>query len=1623
MQNAYGTQGLRLQIASGTAVTGMVSIPLSGWSTPFSIASSGVTTVTIPNTTEHTGGDVVNDKGILIQSSADVTVTAVNLQNFSTDGTQILPASSLGISYRVEAYRGLPGFADFYKSELLVVATEDGTQVTITPTVNTSGGHAAGVPYTVSLNAGQSYQVQSALASLDLTGTLIVGTAQSGSCRPFAVFGGSMCANVPVGCSACDHICEQMIPTDKWGTLFHTVTFGTTTQYTYRILAHQSGTQISIDGAAPITLNAGQKYEVNSASSAVCLSSNLPISVTEFMEGFNCANKGDPSMVELLPDERVTNTATFNTVASAQISTHSVSIVMETADIGQLTLDGAGVSAALFQPYTGCTGYSTAVIPISAGTHTLAAADGFLAYSSGTGIGESYALVLSNVSAPVPPPTQVICSSDPITLNAPQMLATAQWTAASAPNTVLATGSSYTFTPYANDTYIVDGALPVSGCPVHQEWEVGVPVPLTLDVTANGISPNSICQFADIQLNSIPSPDPSIFDLQWTPAGALSDATIPDPTAQPMSDTWFVLQVTSPVGCGQVTDSVFVNVEPSDLIAVRANVNDAQICAGEPITLQAQAERSIAFDLFEGTTSSLWASVQGGGLSAVCGSMSGTALRFDGGGVRMATTAPLNMTSGANLRFAMRIANGTAPCDDAEPGDDVVLSYSLDGSTWVTITTLNEASFPAWTDLTVPVPAGALSGNTRFRWSQPTNSGAGSDIWALDDVIITHYNNTGITFAWSPAAGLNTPNASSAQGSPSTSTTYTVTASNSMGCTKQGTVDVTVAPAFDLAITDNDTICTAGMAVPLQATPSSGTGIIYAWTPANGTLSSTSSSTTTATPATTTTYSVTATTAIGCTDNASVTITVGQLQSIDVSASDTQLCNGESSVLTAAVVAGLPYSLAWTPSNGTLSNLNSAVTTATPATSTTYTATITETGTGCILTDAIPINASPAYSINAGPDETICIVQGHPLNVVHNVPSPIISWTPAQLLDASNIQSPTIQFDTTATYHVSITDAFGCSVTDSVTITDPFDQMITPINLSACEGNGLSLDAGFPGSSYEWSTNATTQMITVSAGGVYVCTITDLQGCQAVKTYYVTMDPLPTLDLGADTAVCGATSFVLDANSPGNNVVWTTNATTQQITISQSGTYGVTATSAQGCQRSDQVHVELNPLPVDVLQDVTTCIDQPPTLNGGNSGSTYAWSTSASSQTIAPSASGTYSVEITTAQGCSATYDALVTLMPEVHIDLGPDTSLCTGQTLVLDAGTSGLVYDWSTGATSQTISPTVSGSFNVAATNGHCTDGDTIQVTFRAAPVDVLVDVSACVDQEVILDAGNDGCTYLWSTNATTRQISVVTAGIYVVTVTNTSNCSATYDAVVSFIPYPVVDLGEDTVLCEGEVLQLSSGQPDLLNVWNTGQTTSTIEVRHTHTYVVSVSNGFCVTRDSLLVVFNPRPTALSTGRYFTCLTDEPHYVVIDAGNQGSEYDWSTGESSQVILAGSYGWYYVSMVNQYNCARTDSAVVEEFCPPSIFVPNTFSPNGDGINDVWNVVGKNIGEFQMLVFDRWGGVIFQGDSPNMGWDGTFHGQPLKDDVYVWRMSYKFREHESGKEGFEHKEMGHVTILR
>jgi gliding motility-associated-like protein len=387
-------------------------------------------------------------------------------------------------------------------------------------------------------------------------------------------------------------------------------------------------------------------------------------------------------------------------------------------------------------------------------------------------------------------------------------------------------------------------------------------------------------------------------------------------------------------------------------------------------------------------------------------------------------------------------------------------------------------------------------------------------------------------------------------------------------------------------------------------------------------------------------------------------------------------------------------------------------------------------------------------------------------------------------------------------------------------------------------------------------------------------------------------------------------------------------------------------------------------------------------------------------------------------------FDALVTLAPRVSVNLGPDLDACMGDTVLLDAGsTPGVAYLWNTGQGTPTLAPTSSGTYILMATNGYCSDSDTVAVLFHAVPVNILADQTACIGQSATLDAGNAGSTYSWSNGGTEQVISVGSPGTYSVHVTNASGCSADFGAEVAFVPPPSVDLGPDTVLCAGQLLTLDAGNPGSTFTWSTGATSPTLSVGTGGNYTVSVDNGHCSVSDAVAVIFNPAPTPMPAHHYFTCLDEEPHSVPIDAGNAGSSFLWNDGRTTQTVNAAQYGWWSVEITNAFGCSRLDSALVEEFCRPSIFIPNTFTPNGDGRNDVWLVAGNNIVEYDMQIFDRWGGVLFHSTSVDQGWDGTANGRPMPNDVYVFQVTFRLQEDSSGHLGFEQTKLGHVQVLR
>ncbi|MCB0763357.1 MAG: gliding motility-associated C-terminal domain-containing protein [Flavobacteriales bacterium] len=1624
IQNSFGANSLKVHVMSTVATSGTVSIPLAGWSTSFTVAANNVAVVDVPTSAENWGSGTVAQKGVLIETNDSVNVFISSFQNFTHDLSQILPESSLGNSYRVDAYHGIPNSSNLHKSELLVVATQDGTQIRIVPSCNVLGGGAAGVPMIVNMNAGETYQLQAATDALDLTGTTVDATSQSGSFRPFAVYGGSMCATIPGACQACDAIFEQLLPKPVWGTRYLTVPVAGVNSTTYRILADENGTNVTIAGGAPIVLNAGQTHEVNGTNTPVCIQSTRPISVTQFLEGIGCAGNGDPAMMLLSPATDLSTRASFHTPTSGLLNQHSISVVMPASALGQLTLDGIPVSPALFQPYAACSDRIHAKIPVTQGVHRLAAAGGFQAYMFGLGSGESYACSVGDIGVVPVQQDSVVCGTGPITLNAPEPLSNATWTEAGSPAVVLATGNSYSFTPTGSGSYTVNGTQPITGCPRSFTYHVGIPLTIPTLVTANDGPTAAVCQYQSVQLGLQPPPDPAWFQIQWSPASSLSDPNIPDPVAIPLSDTWYTVAVTSPSGCGNMLDSVFIDVTPGAVLEMTTTSEHAELCLGDSTQLSSTTLRVLGSDRFNGPIGPMWTAVQGGVIGAQCGSLSGTALYFNGNGQRYVQTIGYNTTGGGFVRFHLKIANGSAPCDDADPGEDVVLEYSLNnGLNWSTMATFSENMYPAFQLVSTPIPSPAQGTNTMFRIRQLANSGAGQDNWAIDDVVISRYDDSWLNYSWSPAT-VTTVTSPNTMGHPTTSGWYTLNGTDpTAGCVYRDSVHVQVNPAFSIQLTPDTTLC-AVEGIQLNATPGSGSGIQYAWSPNNGTLSSTTIADPIATPTTTTTYTALATTAAGCTAQGSVTITVGQLLALSLSASQDTLCQGQSSQLNAAAGGANGLSYQW--SGAGLNATNIAAPIASPAQTTTYTCTVTHAASGCSLSADITITVNTGYTANAGPDVTVCSALGHQLTVQHNVADPSYTWSPAAGLNSATIQSPTILTDATQTFTVTITDPNGCSVSDDVTITRAFAGLPTQTAVSACADAPPTLTAPATGVSYQWNTptgnGPATPSMVASSSGAHAVTITDAQGCQGTSVFSVTLYALPVVSLGPDLSLCGATAQVLNAGNPGSSYAWSTGATTGTISVNASGTYGVTVTNSQQCSASDSMDISFNTLPADVLQDVQTCVSTPPTLDAGNAGATYLWNTGAQTQTISPSNSGTYSVLVTTPQGCSATFDAVVDLAPAITVALGNDTSICAGTMLDLDAGSPGATYQWSTGATTRNISVTTSGTYSVTVNNGGCSASDAITIQVIEAPTDALNDITSCIDDPVSLDAGNPGCAFLWNTGQTEQVIQIPSSGNYSVLVTNATGCAATFSAHVEYVTPPVVDLGPDTVLCEGQVRVLDAGNPGATYAWSNGSNARTINVSQAGTYQVLVDNGHCQQSDSATILFNPSPVRMATRQFHTCLEEEPRYVVLDAGNAGSRYEWSDGATTQVILAGAYGWYFVNVTNVYDCATRDSVVVNEYCPSTIFVPNTFTPNGDGLNDVFIPVGKNIGSMHLFIFDRWGELIFESDDPEMGWDGTYRGEVVKNDMYMWRLNYKF-EDKDGTLGMEQKQMGHIQVLR
>lgn len=234
------------------------------------------------------------------------------------------------------------------------------------------------------------------------------------------------------------------------------------------------------------------------------------------------------------------------------------------------------------------------------------------------------------------------------------------------------------------------------------------------------------------------------------------------------------------------------------------------------------------------------------------------------------------------------------------------------------------------------------------------------------------------------------------------------------------------------------------------------------------------------------------------------------------------------------------------------------------------------------------------------------------------------------------------------------------------------------------------------------------------------------------------------------------------------------------------------------------------------------------------------------------------------------------------------------------------------------------------------------------------------------------------------------------------------------------IFNLGPDTTLCPGTSITLKGPDNVLLYTWQHGPSTQNVTVNTPGTYTLIASNGPCSYTDAIQITYHPDLKTLLGDAYFICdRTNE--LVKLNAGEGFVNYKWTpTGDTTQWIIVGDLGAYFVVVKDFRGCKGEDNTKVERRCPVSVHIPNSFTPNGDGHNDNFVIRGTDISTLHLKMYNRWGQLIFESKHINDSWDGTIGNKPAPDGVYMYNIEYS---------GYYNKRLqqfstsGQVTLLR
>jgi gliding motility-associated-like protein len=686
--------------------------------------------------------------------------------------------------------------------------------------------------------------------------------------------------------------------------------------------------------------------------------------------------------------------------------------------------------------------------------------------------------------------------------------------------------------------------------------------------------------------------------------------------------------------------------------------------------------------------------------------------------------------------------------------------------------------------------------------------------------------------------------------------------------------------------------------------------------------------------------------------------------------------------------------------------------------------------------DSTSIVFNPLPTVSLGNDTAVCG------SIVLNAGFPFagILWNSGN----------TGQLETAGTsglYYVQVTDANGCTAADSVNVTIHALPVVDIGNdTSICGATSFTLSTNQSYPSILWSNGGATQTITIFSSGIYSVSVQDSIGCTSGDSVQVLLNSIPSVDLGNDTTLCGG-SLTLSTVLNYPFISWSNGDNTLTTVAASSGLYSVSIQDINGCTTSDSINVIINPVPsVFIGNDTTICGSSPVTLSTNQFFSSILWSNGATTQNNIISTGGLYYVTVSDVPGCSASDSIVIVYHPFPVVDLGNDTTLCGSYTA--DAGQPFPFISWSDGSTSQTDNITVTGTYYVAVADVFgCPAGDTVSVIILPAPVagitgPVLICEGATESYSASAAGGSAPYQYAWSNAdvlpATQITFTAISTTISV-TVTDANGCSDNAALVVTAVPDPVAILSPGFSGCAPVHAGFLNESTNAFSyLWDFGDGTTSTLPDPSHEYAVPGSyNITLITTNSagcsdtlvaysFVNAFASPLAAISTSGNVS--SEHPVLTVSDSSHDGDNCVLYFGDGTSMNGCGwnstthtyeQEGDYTLTqiVVNADGCADTATVDVNVSFENTLFAPSAFTPNGSGHNDVFFIYGTGLNDFRLTIYDRWGEKIFESNDMLKGWDGTYKGRFVEQDVYVWKADYTTRR--MGKQ----QRIGHVTVVK